>query len=181
MIIFLCGFMGCGKSAMGRALARRLRLPLIDTDAYIVEQEGMSIPDMFEQKGEPYFRKVEADTIRSLCSRSAVVACGGGAMLNPETAAAARAAGTVALIDQTFDVCYDRIKDDKNRPIVQRNTKEQLREIFNARDGVYRAHANLIVPPADTPEETAQRLIEMLGIPMPTDVAAADTEVQESP
>ena len=176
MILFLCGFMGCGKSAMGRALAWKLRLPLIDTDAYIVEQEGMSIPEIFEKKGEPYFRKVEAEAIRSLCSRNAIVACGGGAMLTPDTAAAARAAGTVALIDQTFEVCYSRIKDDTNRPIVQKNTKEQLREIFNARDGIYRAHANLIVPPADTPEETAQRLIELLGIPMPTGAAS---EVQE--
>lgn len=176
MILFLCGFMGCGKSALGRALARRLRLPLIDTDEYIVEQEGMSIPDIFAQKGEPYFRKVEAEAIRSLCSRNAVVACGGGAMLNPETAAAARAAGKVILIDQTFAVCYSRIQGDPNRPIVQQNTKEQLEAIYQARDKVYRAHANVIVPAAQTPDATAQRLIEMLGIPMPS---GADSTVQE--
>ncbi len=173
MIIFLCGFMGCGKSAMGRALARRLRLPLIDTDDFIVQQEGMSIPEIFAQKGEPYFRKVEAEAVRSLCQKHAVVACGGGAMLNPETAAAACAAGTVVFIDQTFDVCYERIKDDANRPIVQRNTKEQLKEIFDARADVYRRHSNLILMPADTPDETAQRLIAQMNIPMPTDTAAA--------
>lgn len=178
MTIFLCGFMGCGKSAMGRALAKRLRLPLIDTDDYIVEQEGMSIPEIFAQKGEPYFRKVEADAIRSLCRKSAVIACGGGAMLNPETAAAAREMGTVVLIDQSFAVCYERIKDDKNRPIVQRNTKEQLEEIFHARAEVYRAHASLILPAASTPDATAQRLIKMMKIPMPTDAVAASA-IQE--
>lgn len=176
MTIFLCGFMGCGKSAMGRALARRLRLPLIDTDDAIVQQEGMSIPEIFEKKGEPYFRKAEAEVVQRLCEKSAVVACGGGAMLNPDTAAAARKAGAhIALIDQTFEVCYDRIRNDRNRPIVQRNTNEQLRKIFDERAVIYRKHSTVTVPPAETPDETAARLIELLRIPMPT---AAPEEIK---
>lgn len=63
MTIFLCGFMGCGKTTVGEILAKKLGLPLIDTDAYIVEQEGKSIPDIFAQDGEPYFRKKEAEAI----------------------------------------------------------------------------------------------------------------------
>lgn len=168
MTIFLCGFMGCGKSAMGKALARRLRLPLIDTDEAIVQQENMSIPEIFAEKGEPYFRKAEAETVQKLCEKSAVVACGGGAMLNPDTAAAARNTGAhIVLIDQNFETCYERIKNDKNRPIVQRNTKEQLRKIFDERAVIYRKHSTVILPPADTPDATAARLIELLQIPMP--------------
>lgn len=168
MTIFLCGFMGCGKSTMGKALARRLRLPLIDTDEAIVQQEGMSIPEIFEKMGEPYFRKVEAETVQKLCEKSAVVACGGGAMLNPDTAAAAREKGAhIVLIDESFEVCYERIKDDQNRPIVQRNTKEQLQRIFDDRAVVYRKHATDILPPAGTPDDTAAKLIELLQIPMP--------------
>ena len=53
MTIFLCGFMGCGKTTVGEILAKQLGLPLIDTDAYIVEQEGRSIPEIFAQEGEP--------------------------------------------------------------------------------------------------------------------------------
>ena len=87
MTIFLCGFMGCGKTTVGKVLSQMLRIPLIDTDEAIVESEGMSIPEIFEEKGEPYFRKVEAETVRSLCSKTAVAACGGGAMLNADTAA----------------------------------------------------------------------------------------------
>lgn len=83
MTIFLCGFMGCGKTTVGEILAKKLGLPLIDTDAYIVEQEGKSIPDIFAQDGEPYFRKKEAEAIRTLCTQNAVISCGGGAMLNP--------------------------------------------------------------------------------------------------
>ena len=60
MTLFLCGFMGCGKTALGKALAKRLELPLVDMDDLIVEREGMTIPEIFDQKGEPYFRKVES-------------------------------------------------------------------------------------------------------------------------
>ncbi len=169
MTIFLCGFMGCGKSAMGKALSHILRLPLIDTDEAIVQQEGMSIPEIFEKHGEPYFRKVEAEIVQKLCEKNAVVACGGGAMLNTDTASAARRAGAhIAFIDQSFDVCYDRIKNDKNRPLVQKNTKEQLHEIFRSRALVYKAHSTVTVEPGDSPGATARRLIEKLNISMPT-------------
>lgn len=165
MTIFLCGFMGCGKTAAGMALSKILCLPFIDTDDEIVNQEGMSIPEIFAEKGEPYFRAIEAETVQKLCSVNAVVSCGGGAMLNPDTAAAAREKGAyILLIDQTFDICYDRIKDDKNRPIVQRSTKEQLQKIFDDRAAVYRRHSTHAVSPADTPEETAARIKELLHI-----------------
>ena len=130
MTLFLCGFMGCGKSALGRALSKRLELPLIDTDDYIVKTQGMSIPEIFEKYGEPYFREIEAKAIADLSQQEAVISCGGGAILNDKTAEIARENGIVILLDQSFDVCYSRIKDDKNRPLVQKNTKEQLREIY---------------------------------------------------
>ncbi|MGN0585415.1 MAG: shikimate kinase [Ruminococcus sp.] len=170
MTIFLCGFMGCGKTTVGRSLSRKLRLPLIDTDEAVVNKEGMSIPEIFDKMGEPYFRKSEAETVRSLCSKNAVVACGGGAMLNNDTAASAKNAGAwVVFLDQSFDTCYERIRDDKNRPIVQKNTKEQLREIFLSREGVYRSNAThvLSISAEESPEETAKRITELLCIPMP--------------
>ncbi len=169
MTVFLCGFMGCGKSALGKALSRILRLPLADTDEAIVQQEGMSIPDIFEKKGESYFRQTEAQVVQSFCSKSAVVACGGGAMINPLTAKAAREAGAyIVLIDQSFETCYSRIKNDKNRPLVQKNTKEQLKSLFDARSEAYRNHSTHAVIPGNTPEETAKKVIELLSIPMPT-------------
>ncbi|MDE6019942.1 MAG: shikimate kinase [Ruminococcus sp.] len=170
MTIFLCGFMGCGKTTVGHELSKQLNLPLIDTDEAIVIREEMSIPEIFEKKGEPYFRKVEAETVRSLCLKNAVVACGGGAMLNADTAAAARESGAaVIFIDVSFEECYSRIKNDTNRPIVQKNTKEQLREIFNSRSGIYRSNATDILASynGELPEETAKRIIELLGINMP--------------
>ncbi|MBQ8824418.1 MAG: shikimate kinase [Ruminococcus sp.] len=162
MTLFLCGFMGCGKSALGRALSKRLELPLIDTDEYIVKTQGMSIPEIFEKYGEPYFREVEAKAIADLSQQEAVISCGGGAILNDKTAKIARENGIVILLDQSFDVCYSRIKDDKNRPLVQKNTKEQLREIYNARDSVYRKNSTIVVKAGNTPEESAERVINAI-------------------
>jgi shikimate kinase len=79
--IYLCGFMGCGKSHIGRMLARFTDRKLVDLDAVIVEREGMSIPDIFAQYGEPHFRELEAKYIREL-SDGYIVATGGGALIN---------------------------------------------------------------------------------------------------
>lgn len=162
MTLFLCGFMGCGKSALGRALSKRLELPLIDTDDYIVKTQGMSIPEIFEKYGEPYFREIEAKAIADLSQQEAVISCGGGAILNDKTAEIARENGIVILLDQSFDVCYSRIKDDKNRPLVQKNTKEQLREIYNARDSIYRKNSTIAIKAGNTPEESAERVINAI-------------------
>lgn len=159
MTIFLCGFMGCGKTTVGEILAKKLGLPLIDTDAYIVEQEGKSIPDIFAQDGEPYFRKKEAEAIRTLCTRNAVISCGGGAMLNPDSADYARKNGAVVLLDESFDTCYGRIQGDTNRPIVQRSTREELHQLFDKRSGIYRAHASHVIPGGVSPEEMAERIM----------------------
>ena len=155
MTIFLCGFMGCGKTTVGELLAKKLGLPLIDTDAYIVEQAGKSIPDIFAQDGEPHFRKLEAEAIRTLCTRNAVISCGGGAMLKDINAEAAAKFGTVVYIDVPYDVCYDRISGDTNRPIVMANTKESLEEIYNDRVPLYLAHSQVKADGSRSPEDIA--------------------------
>ena len=159
MTIFLCGFMGCGKTTVGEILAKKLGLPLIDTDAYIVEQEGKSIPDIFAQDGEPYVRKKEAEASRTLCTQNAVISCGGGAMLNPDSADYARKNGAVVLLDESFDTCYGRIQGDTNRPIVQRSTRDELHQLFDKRSGTYRAHASHVIPGGVSPEEMAERIM----------------------
>ena len=163
MTIFLCGFMGCGKTTVGTLLAQKLKLPLIDTDAYLVKQEGRTIPEIFAQDGEPYFRKIEAQAIRDLCQENAIIACGGGAMLNPESAAFARKNGAVVLLDESFAACYQRIQGDKNRPLVQNNTKDELEALFQKRASVYRAHASHIIPGGVSPKQMVQRIADALA------------------
>lgn len=159
MTIFLCGFMGCGKTTAGKLAAKKLGCGYMDTDELIVKNEGMSIPEIFAQKGEPYFRKVEAETVKSLCGKNLVVSCGGGAMLNGETAAAAAENGIVVFLDVPFETCYERIKDDANRPIAVSSTKEQLLERFNQRYDVYSANSTVRVECTGTPMNNADAII----------------------
>ena len=126
--IYLCGFMGCGKSHIGRRLSKRLGMPFVDLDDYIVLKEKRSIPEIFSQSGEPYFRRLEAECLKEL-SDGYIVATGGGTLINEETARYANAHGTTVFLDAIFPVCYGRIKNDDNRPLVVNNTKEELEEI----------------------------------------------------
>lgn len=142
--IYLCGFMGCGKSHIGRMLARFTGRKLVDLDAVIVEREGMSIPDIFAQYGEPHFRELEAKYIREL-SDGYIVATGGGALINDSTAEFARQSGLSVYINTSFENCYMRIKNDKNRPLVVNNTKEQLEELYNKRSEIYKRNSMCMV------------------------------------
>lgn len=160
MTVFLCGFMGCGKTTVGKLAAKKLGCGFYDSDEVIVEREGMSIPEIFAQKGEAYFRQVEVEVIKSLCDKKAVVACGGGAMLNPESAAAAAKAGVVIFLDLDFETCYARISGDENRPIVMSSTKEELEERFNSRQQVYMKHSTMQIDGSGNPMTTADLIAD---------------------
>lgn len=142
--VYLCGFMGCGKSHIGRMLAAELDRKLVDLDRVIVEREGMAIPEIFAQFGEPHFRRLEAQYIREL-SGGYIVATGGGALINDETAEFARQSGLSVYINASFETCYARIRNDTNRPLVVNNTPEQLRQLYDARAEIYRRNSMVMV------------------------------------
>ena len=142
--VYLCGFMGCGKSHIGRQLAAALSREYVDLDRVIVDREGMAIPEIFEKFGEPHFRKLEAKYIQEL-KDGYIVATGGGALLNDETAEFARKSGLSVYINASFETCYSRIKGDANRPLVVNNTPEQLRELYNKRAPIYSRNSMCMV------------------------------------
>jgi shikimate kinase len=166
MVIFLCGFMGCGKSTVGRELAKLMGSKFVDMDVYIESKEGMPIPEIFAQKGEPYFRQVEAETVVELSKTNAIVGCGGGAMLNSTSAEVGRKAGQVIFLDVPFDTCYERIEGDTNRPIVMNNSKEQLEEIFNKRHEVYKENSsfNVDIDSNASPFENARTIHHLVKL-----------------
>lgn len=162
--IYLCGFMGCGKTTAGRLLAQSLGCGFYDMDDYITEKEKMEIPQIFAEKGEKYFREAETEAVRELAEKSGVIACGGGAMLKKENAAAASASGTVVYIDVPFETCYSRISGDRNRPVVMNNTKEELEIIYGGRVPLYRENSSVTVSGGGSAEETADRIIAALRL-----------------
>ena len=162
MTIFLCGFMGCGKSTVGVRLAKRLGCPFVDMDAYIEEQAGRSIPEIFAQDGEAHFRDLETQAVRELAARDGVIACGGGAMLREENAKIAAGHGQVLFLDVPFATCYLRIANT-DRPIVRRSTREELYQLYRKRRGIYRRHSTQRIDAAHSPTAVVNAITELLG------------------
>lgn len=134
--IFLCGFMGCGKSTVGKILAKKMGCQCVDLDKYIEDTAGMRIPEIFDKYGEEHFRKLETEALAAFAVIGGVVATGGGALLSEENGKVAKRSGMVVFIDTYFNTCYGRIKNDPNRPIAYNSTREQLSERFDI-EGLY--------------------------------------------
>ncbi|MBR6394977.1 MAG: shikimate kinase [Ruminococcus sp.] len=163
MTVFLCGFMGCGKTTVGKLAAKKLGCGFCDTDDLIERTLDMTIPEIFEKKGEPFFRHVEAEIVRSLCGKTTVAACGGGAMLNSDTASAAKASGSaVVFLDVPFETCYERIAGDTNRPIVMKSTKEELNALYDQRKSVYMQNSTIRIDCTGSPIEIAEKIADAL-------------------
>jgi shikimate kinase len=131
--IYLYGFMGCGKSY----LARKSGLSFIDLD----EQIG-DIPKIFAEKGEAHFRSLELAALKS--AKADIISLGGGALTNPEAAKHAKKNAVVVFVDTPFEVCYERIKNDKNRPLAASKTKQELLALYNSRSEHYREVADYV-------------------------------------
>lgn len=134
--------MGCGKSTVGKILAKKMGVECVDLDKYIENKEKMSIPDIFDKKGEEYFRAAETKALSEFADLGGIVATGGGTLLSEENGETAKNAGMVVFIDTYFNTCYERIHDDENRPIAFNSTKEQLKERFDYRRPLYTAHSH---------------------------------------
>ena len=163
MTIFLCGFMGCGKSTVGQKLAKTLDVPFTDMDTYIEEQAGKTIPEIFSEDGEPHFRDLETQAVRDLATQEGVIACGGGAMLRDINAKIAAENGTVLFLDVPFRMCYLRIANT-DRPIVKRSTRQELYNLYRKRRGVYRRHSTHRIEAVHSPTQTVQEIIALLEV-----------------
>ena len=118
--LFLIGFMGAGKSSVSAGLGRILGREVVEMDERIAAQEGMSIPELFAQKGEPYFRACETALLKSFAQGAPrIVSCGGGVPLREENVAAMRESGTVVLLTASPEVILERVKDSEERPLLQ--------------------------------------------------------------
>ena len=164
--IYLVGMMGAGKTTVGRTLARRLKLRFVDSDHEIAARCGVKIPVIFEIEGEAGFRAREAQTLAELARlEDIVLATGGGVVLADENRRLLAEHGTVVYLRATPEHLYERVRHDKNRPLLATaDPLARLRELFRERDPLYRAVADLVV---DTGRQSVQvlarGLLEQLG------------------
>ena len=154
--IFLVGFMGSGKSTVGRLLAARLGWRFEDTDALVSRAEGRSIEEIFRTSGEGHFREAEWNALRSLEGRkSLVVATGGGLFLGVVQRAFMRAQGVSCWLDAPLSVVSARIPDDASRPLWGGDDPLQRRAFFERRRAVYALADVRIDASAGQPEHLA--------------------------
>jgi len=148
--ISLVGMPGCGKSTVGRHLARQLGLQFFDSDTEIERHLGMSIRDCFEQRGESAFRDAEQDVIEDLSSRLGVLlATGGGAVLRPSNRDALHSRTHVFYLRATAEELHRRLRHDTHRPLLQvEDPLKKLRELYRERDPLYRRTAHFVVEAA---------------------------------
>lgn len=163
--LILCGFMGCGKSTIGRRLASLSGRELVDMDAFIEKEQSMTIPEIFAQQGEAAFRAMETDAARVLSQRQGlVIACGGGTVLNPENVALLKQSGVILLLDVPLPALQERLKNDIQRPLLQRPDRQTFIETLHAqRMPLYRQAADLTVPAGAPSQIVARSILQMLG------------------
>lgn len=160
--VVLIGMMGCGKTTVGGLLAKKLGFTFVDTDQYIEEILGRSIPDVFAAEGEDYFRDRELDAARDLAGRKGqVISCGGGLPTRGSAIASLKASGTVIFLRRDPGEIYDNVSMG-GRPLGQQGRAAFL-ERYAAREPIYLKWADRVVDVQPTPVETTQRILEVLS------------------
>jgi shikimate kinase len=150
LTLALVGMPGCGKSTVGRHLARQLGLRFVDSDAEIEQRIGMPIREFFATHGEAAFRDVEQDVIEALTGREGqVIATGGGAVLRPSNRDALHSRSHVFYLRSTPEELHRRLRHDTHRPLLQvADPLRKLRELYRERDPLYRRTAHFVVESA---------------------------------
>ena len=142
--IVLIGFMGSGKSTVGRLVARRLRFQFLDTDMLVEERARMTIPEIFKRHSEPYFRERETGVLESLKgARRHVFATGGGIVIVPGNILLLRSLGMVVLLDADPEEIYRRVSRNTDRPLLQvEDPKARVMELMAERAPLYKEAAH---------------------------------------
>lgn len=163
MNISLIGMMGCGKTTIGKLLACYTGYSFIDIDELIVQQEGLSIPQIFEVKGEDYFRSVETQILESVLQKdNQIISTGGGIVKLEQNINILKDKSNVFYLMANVDVLYDRVKEDTNRPLLKSdNIKLKIETLLSERCSLYQ-RAHFIIDADKTPEYVVTQIIEKL-------------------
>ena len=136
--MILIGFMGTGKSTVGKAMASRLARPLVDIDQAIVSHLGVDIPTIFQVNGEKYFRDTETSILQQiLMKKGQVVTTGGGAVLRAQNVTTMLSNGIVIALHASEDEIVKRVSSDRGRPLLAGNAKERVKTLLEERRGAY--------------------------------------------
>ncbi len=160
--IVLCGFMGCGKSTVGRNIARKTGKKFVDMDSYIEDKAGLTVSEIFDKFGEDGFRDMEHNACKELSQlKGLIIASGGGAFTFERNVSVFKGKDTIVLLDVPLSVIKYRLRNDKVRPLLQRPDKDKaMQELYEKRLPIYKNAADIIVSGKNTPMKTAFTVIE---------------------
>lgn len=166
--LFLCGFMGVGKSTVGKLLSEKLACPFIDLDQIIVQHEHASIPQIFSQKGEAHFRSIETQCLRSLSTQNpSVIALGGGTLNLPENSAFVTHSGELIYLAADPKTLEDRLGPEAStRPLLAgvqvKDRSSHIAKLMNAREDIYSKAKYRISTDMLSPQQTVDKILAML-------------------
>jgi shikimate kinase len=171
--IALCGFMGTGKSSVGRLVAEQLHFAFLDTDTVIEARAGKSIVKIFADDGEAAFRQLEQKIVKELAQRDrTVISTGGGLVVNPENMASLKQHALVVCLWASPEGIYTRVKDQNHRPLLQEpEPLDKIRRLLAERAPFYKQADVLLNTEIRSPREVAQQVLHQFRVARTAPVA----------
>lgn len=163
-VIVLVGFMGCGKSSVGRLLATRLGWAFVDLDEDIERRSGHSIPEIFDREGEPKFRDLEHEALQDQLrqarhGKARIVALGGGAFIEPRNHAALELEGVSIWLDCPVETLWERVSGDTGRPLARR--REDFERLYRERRPHYQRADFTVAAGTEEPGELVETILKL--------------------
>ena len=165
--IVLIGFMGSGKTSVGKRLSLVLKREFIDTDDFIEKREGMTINEIFKEKGEEEFRKIETELFKRFSTpKKKIIATGGGVIKNPANIANLKKGGVIVYLKSSPEKIAQNLKFDNTRPILQVDDKEaKIRELLAQREPFYNKYAEITIDVSNYDiDHTVDKIIELAKV-----------------
>ena len=160
--IVLVGFMGTGKTTVGRLLSEQTGMPLVDMDERIEAQAGKSINQIFAEEGEAAFRTMERQIARELAAQSGqIISTGGGVVLNPDNITDLKQNGLVVCLLASAQTILERLENDRTRPLLAGEKQEKIIQLLETRRPLYEAIEHKIDTEGASPESITAQIIAL--------------------
>ena len=166
MNIILCGFMGSGKTSVGRELSKLSGMKMIDMDDYIAAKAGMSIDEVFSKYGENYFRDLEFEVSGELSELdNVIIAAGGGTLTYMRNARVLRKSGKIVFLDVPLEAIAKRLENDSTRPMLRGGNKPQkMKKLYDERLPIYREVSDVKINGNAPPQTVALDIMHEMGM-----------------